>query len=226
MVTFAPLMSAVEVSVSRQVESTVACALGETTVLSACSLAASTPTTLPSSTTSSATLSGMSFCCICMYKELLSYPPICPSGVVACITLAPTHSKIVQILAAGFLLPFSSPLSGHTSAHTRHAPAAHSASPCLASLIPHSLLPFTHASVHLCFHCAGANASALLALSIDDVLYPRVKHYLLFFLFLFKLYLYIFSLFSVLFISLFPCLLSYLCQILWATRPPPSPPQH
>ena len=89
-VTFASLMSAVEASVSRQVESAVAHALGEPTVLSARSLAPLTPATLSSSTTSSATLSGMSFCCICMCKELLSYPPICPSGVVACITLAPT----------------------------------------------------------------------------------------------------------------------------------------
>ena len=73
---------------------------------------------------------------------------------------------------------------------------------------------------------AGANASALLALFVDDVLHPRVKHYLLFFLFLLKIYLYIFMLFSVLFISLSPCLLAYLYQIPWAARPPPSPPQH
>ena len=76
-------------------------------------------------------------------------------------------------------------------------------------------LPSSHASIHprigplMLPPRAGANTSALLALSVDDVLYPRVKHYLLFFLFLLKLYLYIFFVVFCLihlFISLSACL--------------------
>ena len=130
-------------------ESAVACALGEPPVLSARSLAPPTPVTLPPLPP----LPRYQVChfvvFVCMGS--LATPPYLPVWSY-CLHYPGSYTlKNCAKFSSWTSAPFFSPYSGHASTHTGHAPAANSASPWLPSLIPRSPLPFTHASVCLCF---------------------------------------------------------------------------
>ena len=166
-VTFMSLMSAVKATVSRQVESVVAHALGEPACV-VCPLSGSAdPHNSPFLHYLLCQANRYVIHCICMYVELLSSPPLCPSWGSS-VTPAPTHSKIVPIFSCWISAPFFHCFPHIFWARFRPHQTCHSYYHSFAqvSLIPHSPLLFTHARARilpmlepmlpLCLHCLPA----------------------------------------------------------------------